>query len=64
MLRLLAANGQGMTAEELARELGVSVRTINRDLAAVQDDPLRAPIYQDRGYRWRMLEPRPRRDIF
>ena len=64
MLRLLACTSQGMTADELARALGVSVRTINRDLAALQDEPLRAPIYQDTGYRWRLLGPRPKGDIF
>lgn len=56
MLKILAARPYGVTARDLAQELGVSARTVQRDLRDVQDEPLRTPLYQDERWRWRMLE--------
>ena len=42
------------TTEELAELCSVSERTIYRDLADLQDDPLRAPVYRA----WVWLEER------
>lgn len=52
ILRLLCAHPQGFTARELAARLGVSPRTVQRDLADIQAEPLRAPLWQDEEYRW------------
>ncbi len=57
MLQILERRHQGATARELAQALGVSVRTMQRDLADVQDEPLRAPLYRD-GWRWKLLKGR------
>ncbi len=43
-------------SSELARELGVSQRTINRDLLDLQSEPLRKPLVCD-GWEWFMWRP-------
>ena len=42
---------------ELAERLGVSTRTVWRDLATLQDEPLRVPLVTDDG-RWRIFSRR------
>jgi predicted DNA-binding transcriptional regulator YafY len=49
---LLAGNQH--TASELAQRLGVSQRTIQRDLEDLQAEPLRVPLVRD-GWRWSVL---------
>ena len=60
MLELLRARPHGVLSREIAEYLGVSQRTVQRDLADVQDEPLRAPLYQDEDWRWFMLDARNR----
>ena len=60
MLELLRARPRGILSREIAEQLGVSQRTVQRDLADVQDEPLRAPLYQDEDWRWFMLDARSR----
>lgn len=55
MLRMIGAQSHGMTTRELADALGVTMRTIQRDLAAVQAEPLRVPLWRE-GRRWMMLD--------
>lgn len=43
------------TACELARSLGVSVRSVQRDLVLLQTEPLYVPLWQDHRMRWRIL---------
>jgi len=44
----LLSHRQGMTAEEIAQDFNVSVRTIYRDISSISD---LVPIYYDDGYR-------------
>lgn len=52
--RLLRRSSGGLTTAELARELGCSIRTVQRDLLALQSE-LRVPLVPD-GRRWRVLD--------
>jgi len=56
LIRRLCANPQGFRVRELAEALGVSRRTIQRDLQLIQEEPLRVPLWRDEDYRWRVLE--------
>ena len=51
---LLYLNKTGMTLDEIAGECGVSVRTVRRDLAALEST-VGVPIYKD-GQRWCIVE--------
>ena len=53
----LLTNGRYTTAE-LAEYAGVSTDTVLRDLADLQDEPLRLPLMQDDNERWYVM-PRP-----
>lgn len=52
MIRLLEA--RGWRKRELAKRLGIGLRTIERDLLDIQGEPLYVPLVQDRG-RWRVM---------
>jgi len=56
LIRRLCANPRGYRKQELAKMLRVSCRTIQRDLALIQEEPLRVPLWRDEDYRWRVLE--------
>lgn len=43
------------TAAELAQTLGVHKRSIQRDLAALQAEPLYVPLTVDDEWRWRVF---------
>ena len=43
---------RGYTADEMARYLQVSKRSINRDMVSLQTAPLYVPLWQDDAYRW------------
>lgn len=51
---LLMSNPRGLTTQELARQCGVTQRTIQRDLMDLQDEPLRMPLVED-NHRWKVL---------
>ena len=63
MLQLIRVRPNGITSRQIAEQLGVSQRTVQRDLADVQDEPLRAPLWQDEDYRWRFVERRTGGDV-
>lgn len=44
--------GSRYTARELSDRLGVSQRTIERDLLDLQSEPLRVPLIRDIDWRW------------
>ena len=52
MIRLLEERSWHKT--ELGERLGVSERTIERDLLAIQGEPLYVPLVRD-GARWRVM---------
>lgn len=53
--RLLYQQPEGYLASELAELMGVSQRTLNRDLLDLQGEPFRLPVQRD-GWRWRLME--------
>ena len=54
MIRLL--KGRPQTSRELADALGVSIRTVQDDLAALQSWPMYVPLWRDDDGRWAPLE--------
>jgi len=57
LIRLIESRTQGISAAELARELEVPLRTVYRDLEAIQDAGF--PLYSERdgaGSSWRLLD--------
>ncbi len=46
----------GYRASELAQQFGVSQRTLNRDLADLQEYPFWLPLVQDKNWHWRLME--------
>ena len=57
MIRLLEE--RSWHKRELCERLGISISTVERDLLAIQGEPLYVPVVQD-GYRWRVLDGAPR----
>ena len=53
---LFYLNPRGYRVAELAEKCGVDRRTINRDLADLQDEPFRLPLILDQGWTWRLME--------
>lgn len=64
LLRDLQAHPHGLTARQLAARLQVTVRTVQRDLADVQAEPLRAALWQDEEWRWHALDVRGPLDVW
>ncbi len=54
--RLFYQNPRGYKASELARLCGVDIRTINRDLQDLQDEPFRLPLVTESDWRWRLMK--------
>jgi predicted DNA-binding transcriptional regulator YafY len=52
-MRLFAENRQGFKVSELSEQLGVTERTIQRDLEEIQVDPWNLPLYRD-GWVWKV----------
>jgi predicted DNA-binding transcriptional regulator YafY len=52
--RLLRQTVRGKSVSELSRDLGCSIRTIQRDLLTLQSEPLHVPIEQN-GRRYRVM---------
>jgi len=44
MMQLFRTDDGAYTVDELARRYGVSERTVQRDLADLQDEPIRLPL--------------------
>jgi len=55
---LLYAHPGGKTTRELARDCGVTQRTIQRDLEDLQDEPMRIPLVEE-DHRWKVLPGAP-----
>jgi len=57
MIRMLEA--RSWSKQEMGDRLGVSLRTIERDLLDLQSEPLYVPLVEQSG-RWRVLDNAPR----
>lgn len=55
---LLYTHSQGRTTKELARDCGVTQRTIQRDLQDLQAEPMRVPLIED-DHRWKIMPGTP-----
>ena len=56
LYEFLRASTRGHTLEELAERYGVTERTIRRDLADLERDPIYAPIVCDVRHEWRLRD--------
>jgi len=56
--RLIRGRPRGLTVKELADKVGCSARTIQRDIQALQDEPLYVPLEVE-GRRWKTMSGAP-----